>query len=97
MWVWQRARVAERIEATRRAQLAPCGAIHQNQVAMLRAEADELRNLPVNYVARLIEAKRADQEQQRRKVAKRERQIRDPFEHDRCRSDPRRDGPTQGL
>lgn len=31
---------------------------------MLRAEADELRNLPVNDVARLIEAKRADQEQQ---------------------------------
>ena len=36
----------------------------KNQVAMLRAEADELRNLPVNDVARLIEAKRADQEQQ---------------------------------
>ena len=64
---------------------------------MLRAEADELCNLPVNDVAHLIEAKRADQEKQRRQVAKRERQIRDPFEHGRRRSDPRRDGPTQGL
>lgn len=64
---------------------------------MLRAGADELRNLPVNDVVRLIESKRADQEQQRRQVAERERQIRDPFEHDRHRSDPRRDALTQGL
>lgn len=64
---------------------------------MLRAEADELCNLPVNEVVRLLEAKRADQEQQRRQVAKRERQIRDPFEYGRHRSDLRRDGPTQGL
>jgi len=51
----------------------------------------------VSDAARLIEAKRADLDQQRRQVAERERQISEPFEHDQHRSSPRRDGPTQGL
>ncbi|WP_193095616.1 MobF family relaxase [Brevibacterium sp. FME17] len=67
------------------------------QAAMLRAEADELRNLPVNDAARLIEAKRAEQKNQRQQVAQRERQISNSFEHDQHRSTPRRDGPTRGL
>lgn len=69
----------------------------RTHAAVLRAEADQLRNLPVNDAARLIEAKRADLDQQRRQVAERERQISEPFEHDQHRSSPRRDGPAQGL
>ena len=69
----------------------------RTHAAVLRAEADQLRNLPVSDAARLIEAKRADLDQQRRQVAERERQISEPFEHDQHRSSPRRDGPTQGL
>lgn len=69
----------------------------KNQAAMLRAEADELRSLPINDAARQIEAKRTEQETQRQQGAEREQQIGDPFEHDRHRSSPRRDGPTRRL
>lgn len=69
----------------------------RTRAAMLRAEADELRALPVNDAARLIEARRADQEKQRQQVAECERQISDSFEHDRHRADPYRDGPSPGL
>ena len=69
----------------------------KTQAAMLRAEADELRALPVNDAARLIETKRTEQERERQRVAERERQISNLFEHDRHRSSPRRDGSTRGL
>lgn len=69
----------------------------RSHAAVHRAEADQLRNLPVSDAARLIEAKRADLDQQRRQVAEQERQISEPFEHDQHRSSLRRDGPTQGL
>ena len=69
----------------------------RTRAAMLRAEADELRGLPVNDAARRIEAKRAEQENQQRRAAERARQFGDPFERDPHRHDPRRDGPTRGL
>ncbi len=69
----------------------------KSQAAMLRAEADELRMLPVNDAARQIETKRTERENQRQQMVKREPQISDPFEHDRHRSGPRREGPTRGL
>lgn len=69
----------------------------QTQAAMLRAEGDELRALTVNDAARLIEAKRAEQETQRQQVAERERQISDPFEREPRRNDPHRDGSARRL
>lgn len=66
------------------------------RVAMARAEADELRNLPVNDAARRIEAKHAEQEQARQRAARRARQL-DPFERGIPRSDPGREGPTRSL
>lgn len=66
------------------------------RVALARAEADELRSLPVNDAARRIEAKRAEQEQTRQRAAQRARQ-RDAFEHDTPRTDPGRDGPARSL
>ncbi|WP_238399901.1 MobF family relaxase [Kocuria marina] len=68
----------------------------RTRAALIRAEADELRRLPVADAARRIEAKRDEHEKQRQQAAQRERQL-DPFEHDRHRSNPRRDGPTRGL
>ena len=61
-----------------------------------RAEADELRSLPVADAARRIEAKRAEQEQTRQRAAQRERQL-DPFERDTRRHDPGHDGPARSL
>ena len=66
------------------------------RAALIRAEADELRNLPVTDAVRRIEAKRAEQEHIRQQADQRARQL-DPFEHDPRRSDPRREGPTRGL
>lgn len=68
----------------------------RTRVALIRAEADELRSLPVTDAARRIEAKRAEQEQTRQQAAQRARQL-DPFEHGPRRSAPRRDGPVRGL
>ncbi|MGP5054684.1 MobF family relaxase [Brachybacterium paraconglomeratum] len=68
----------------------------RTRAAMLRAEADELRSLPVNEAARRIEDKRAERETQQRRAAERARQLRDPFEHDPHRHDPRREGPGLG-
>lgn len=65
--------------------------------AATRAEADELRNLPVSEAARRIEAKRAEQEHARQRAAERARQLRDPFAHDPHRSDPHREWPARGL
>ncbi|MGP5055239.1 hypothetical protein ACTXJ3_09160 [Brachybacterium paraconglomeratum] len=69
----------------------------RTRAAMLRAEADELRSLPVNEAARRIEDKQVEREDQHRRAAERARQLRDPFEHDPHRHDPRREGPTRGL
>ena len=67
------------------------------KAAATRAEADELRALPITEAAARIEAKRADQENARQRAAERAQQLRDPFEHDPYRHDPHRDGPTRSL
>lgn len=67
------------------------------QAVATRAEADELRNLPINDATRRIEAKRAEQEHARRRTAERVRQLHDAFEHDTHQRDPRREGPSRGL
>ncbi|QQB65072.1 relaxase domain-containing protein [Kytococcus sedentarius] len=69
----------------------------KNRAAATRAEADELRSLPITEAARLIETKHAAQEQARERAAQRERQLHDPFEHDLHRHELRREGPTRGL
>ncbi|KAB1641609.1 AAA family ATPase [Gulosibacter chungangensis] len=69
----------------------------KTQAAMLRTEADELRALPVNDAARLIEAKRAGQEQRRQQMAERARRLSDPYEHELHRHNPDRWRPTRGL
>lgn len=69
----------------------------RTRAAMLRAEANELRSLPVNEAARRIENKQAEGEDQRRRAAERAGQFGDPFEHDPYRSGPRREGPRLGL
>lgn len=67
------------------------------RAATTRAEADELRGLPITDAARRIEAKRADQEHARQRAAERARQVHDPFALDPYRHDPRREGPARGL
>lgn len=67
------------------------------QVAATRAEADELRSLPINDAARRIETKRAGQEQARRRATEQARQLPDLFKRDPHQSDPRREGPTRGI
>ena len=69
----------------------------RNRAAMTRAEADELRSLPVNEAAERIEAKRAEQEQARQRAAERAQRLPDPFAHDPHRSGPHREGPTRSL
>ena len=69
----------------------------KNRAALLRSEADELRALPVNDAAHLIEAKQGERENQKRQAAERARQLHDPFQRDPRRTDPSRDGPTRGL
>ncbi|WP_454116405.1 MobF family relaxase [Microbacterium aurum] len=58
-----------------------------------RAEADELRNLPVGDAARRIETRQAEQQ----RITERARQLSDTLAPDRHRHDPRRDGPTRSL
>ncbi len=69
----------------------------RTRAAMIRAEADELRTLPINEAARRIEAKQTEQENQSRRAAEGARQLGDPFEHDPHRRDSRREGPTRGM
>ncbi|MDR1635587.1 MAG: AAA family ATPase [Bifidobacteriaceae bacterium] len=69
----------------------------QTKAAMLRAEASELRSLPVEDAARLIETKRAEQHNQRQWAAQRARQLQDPFKRQPHRTDPRRDGPAHSM
>ncbi|WP_454114990.1 MobF family relaxase [Microbacterium lacticum] len=66
------------------------------RATLARAEADELRSLPVGDAARRIEAQRAEQEQTRQRATQRERQL-DPFERGTRRHDPGHDGPTRSL
>lgn len=68
----------------------------QARVIQARAEADELRSLPVASAARRIEVRRAEQEQARQREAQRERQL-DPFEGDARHHDPGHDGPARSL
>ncbi len=68
----------------------------RTRAALIRADADELRSLPVTEAAERIEAKRVEQEHARQRAAERARQLHDPFEHDPHRTDPRRDGPMLG-
>lgn len=67
------------------------------RAATTRAEAEELRALPVNEAAQRIEAKNAEQERRRHEATERERQLPAPFEHDPHRHDPGREGPRRGL
>ncbi|MEX5274712.1 MobF family relaxase [Kocuria sp. CPCC 205235] len=69
----------------------------KNRAALLRSEADELRALPINDAARLIETKHAAQEQARQDATERARKLRDPFERDPRRTDPSREGPRRSL
>ncbi|WP_087015916.1 MULTISPECIES: MobF family relaxase [Microbacteriaceae] len=69
----------------------------RTRAALNRAEADELRSLPVNAAARRIEANRAEQEQKRQQAARRARQLQEPFERDSHPSNSRREGPGRGL
>ncbi len=66
------------------------------RAALARAEANELRSLPVNEAARRIEAKRSEREQTRQRVAQRARQL-DPLDRGLRRHDLGRDGPRRGL
>ena len=82
----------------RRYRCQGCGLVwRQDMSTLIRAEADELRNLPVTNAARRIEAKRAEQEQTWQQAAQRARQLDDPFQHEPRRSDPGRERPSRGL
>ena len=67
------------------------------RAALARAEADELRTLPISDAAQRIETTRAEQEQMRQQAAQRARQLYDPSERDPRRTDPGRDRPARGL
>lgn len=68
----------------------------KNRAALLRSEANELRALPINDAARLIETKHAAQEQARERAAQRARQL-EPYEHDSSRPAPGADRPERRL
>ncbi len=69
----------------------------RTRAAPTRAEANELRSLPVTEAAERIEAKNVEREHKQREAAVRERQLSDPFEYDPYRHDTGREGPTRGL
>ena len=69
----------------------------RTEAAATRAEADQLRALPIVEAAARIDAKQAERADQRQRAAERAQQLRDPFEHDTHRHDPRSDGPTRTL
>lgn len=68
----------------------------QGRAALAHAEADELLRLPIDDAALLVEAKRAEKEQTRQRVAQREQRP-DPFERSAHRHDPGHDGPARSL
>ena len=63
---------------------------------LARAEANELRTIPINEAARVIKAKHAEQERMRRQATQRAQQL-DPSERDPRRSGPRDNGPARGM
>ncbi|PJJ55314.1 hypothetical protein CLV54_3204 [Compostimonas suwonensis] len=67
------------------------------RAAMSRAEAEELRDLPITEAAQRVEVRRAEQKNARQRAAQRARQLHDPFEHNPHRSNPRREGPTRSV
>ncbi|WP_454118422.1 hypothetical protein [Microbacterium lacticum] len=69
----------------------------RTRAATSRAEADELRGLPITDAARRIEVRRVEQEQARQRAAQRARQLHDPFERGLHRSGTRREGPTRSI
>ncbi|MGO2720955.1 MAG: MobF family relaxase [Brachybacterium tyrofermentans] len=69
----------------------------RTRAALIRAEADELRTLPIAEAAQRIETKNAEREHRRQEAVGRERQLPDPFEYDPHRHDSGRDGPSRGL
>ena len=54
----------------------------KNRSALLRSESEELRALPINDAAHLIETKHAAQDQARQDATKRARELNDPFQRD---------------
>ncbi|MFV0374474.1 hypothetical protein [Microbacterium sp.] len=66
------------------------------RAALVRAEADELRSLPVTDATRRIEAKRVMAAQERAAAADRARRLRADPTHNVHRSGPGRDGPSLG-
>ena len=71
---------------------------NRTRAAEVRAEADELRSLPVDAAAQRIETERAEPEQLRRRAAERARQFHDSFERgSHRRGDSGREGPARGL
>ncbi|MBP1326371.1 hypothetical protein JOF28_001603 [Leucobacter exalbidus] len=67
------------------------------QATVARREAEELRALPPEQAAALIEAKRAAAEQARQHAADRARRLRGTVEQNHPSTEPRRDGPGLGL
>lgn len=67
------------------------------KAALTRAEADELRSLPIIDAAKRLDAKRAEQERLRQQAIERAQQLHDPFAHAPHHSGPHREGPTRGL
>ena len=69
----------------------------RTEAAVLRAESDELRALPVNEAASLIEATRTERERPRQQMSERARRLGDPYEHEPHRHNSDRWRPTRGL
>ncbi|WP_243743425.1 MobF family relaxase [Brevibacterium luteolum] len=85
--------------------ISPHRRVHEARMTATtaRAEADELRALPIREAAARINAKRAEQEHQRQRderqqqAAERAQQLHDPFTPAPYRSRPHDHGPTRGL
>ncbi|WP_300344008.1 MobF family relaxase [Nesterenkonia sp.] len=67
------------------------------QAAVARRDAEELRALPPEQAAALVEVKRAAAEQVRQLAADRARRLRGTVEQNHPSTEPRRDGPSLGL
>lgn len=69
----------------------------KSRAVLLRSEADELRALPINEAAQLIETKHAAHEQARHDATERARELHDQSQRDARRTDPSREGPRRTL
>ena len=67
------------------------------QATVARREAENLRALPPEQAAALVEAKRAAAEQARQLAADRARRLRGTVEQNHSSTEPRRDGSGLGL